>query len=230
MTGVYVGLTSIVTALVFVAGCNAHLSSPTPTVAQQPTITLIHAQTEQTPLRTHTTQTSAVLTADISTPSEVILPCVELPQLVDSHVSEKPLPDEPVEPVDTEPSHLALSPLRFSKVSLSGDPTEEPATENSHFGEIRGLVHSVTGKRLTMLPLVGTSARFPEVGSKGELWVNISSSGDNYALLARVRIVSAVEVGATVELDILNDEETGENIILMRKLENGQDIRLEYIW
>ncbi len=202
-------------------------------VAQQPTRTIIHEQAEQTPLRANTTRTSAVLVSDISMPSKVMLPGVELPLLVHSHVSEKPLPVEPVEPVesaDSEPSNLALSPLRFSKSSLSEDATEEATTESSHFGEIRGLVHSYVGKRLTMLPLVAIKAQFPEVGSKGELWVNISSNGDNYALLARVRIVSSVEVGATLELDILNDEETGENIILMRELKNGQDIRLEYIW
>lgn len=148
--------------------------------------------------------------------------------IVKPSVQKTPLPvsNVPLTSAAIDPRLTNATPQPVSVPS----PVASRGADAANYGEIRGLIRSSLGRQLTIVPLVATTKKLPEVGSEGEIWVNIGAKEDNYARLARARVVSTVGPGKNLVLDLMNEEEVGPNSIVLQKLSPDRSLRFEYRW
>jgi hypothetical protein len=113
------------------------------------------------------------------------------------------------------------------------DESAALAPEIRHNAELRGTVDRQAGNRLTIEPLVVTSATFPVPGNEAHLWVESKEEADElgWRHVARVRVVTTLRFGMPMEVEMVNDKpkRSAENLALAT-LPLGSKVRIQWEW
>lgn len=168
------------------------------------------------------------------------VPLVELPAV--AVVQEQPQPREVVagETLPMLPTSDEVYPDEpvVAEDSLETEPVDTPAevaeaTNVVHYAELRGRIETHTGKRLTIEPLVITSATLPVPGCMGQLWVDAKSEdgASNWRHFAQIRVATALRFGMSMDVEVVDeDTEFRRENPEIRTLVHGSRVRVEWEW
>jgi len=99
--------------------------------------------------------------------------------------------------------------------------------------ELRGRIDHQAGRRLTIEPLVVTSATLPVPGCKANLWVESKKKdgASDWMHVSEVQVVKRMEFGMPMEVDIV-DEDIQHRIARINRgpLSPGSRIRILWEW
>lgn len=126
---------------------------------------------------------------------------------------------------------LSYEPRVYADIAPTSDT--EPPPIVVHVAELRGLVESQAGKRLTIQPLVVTSEKFPVPAGLARLWIAGPEENGvpSWKYWAEVRVATPLLFGASMELDLLDEVVPVDAKPPARPaLEKGASVRVQWEW
>ena len=152
------------------------------------------------------------------TPSSVTSPEAIAESVPDTMTTQDPYEETPInKPVD---------------VPDAGPPSAALVTV-IHYAELRGRVDTHKGKRLTIDPLVITSATLPVPGYTADLWIEATEEDrtSDWRHFAAVKVATSLQFGMPMAVDILDDEMADNSDKPVRPtLPPGSKVRIQWEW
>lgn len=171
-------------------------------------------------------------------------------------------PNQPVavESRMSEPEGAAVIPMDYDEAKPEAKPEQivavsedKPANENPtntaetaptecepvesgevvHYAELRGRVETHAGKRLTIEPLVVTSATLPVPGCLANMFIEMKNDDGqlDWRHFAEVRVASRVHFGMPMELELVESINESPNVQdTLEALAKGSRVRIQWVW
>lgn len=115
-------------------------------------------------------------------------------------------------------------------------PTECQPVESSevvHYAEMRGRIETHTGKRLTIEPLVVTSATLPVPGCMANMFIEMKNDAGqlDWRHFAEVRVASRLHFGMPMEVELVEPIHERQWVqATSETLAKGSRVRIQWVW
>jgi len=115
-------------------------------------------------------------------------------------------------------------------------PTECRPVESGevvHYAELRGRVETHAGKRLTIEPLVVTSATLPVPGCMANMFIEMKNDAGNldWRHFAEVRVASRLHFGMPMEVELVDPIKERQWVqATTETLAPGSRVRIQWVW
>lgn len=139
------------------------------------------------------------------------------PEAIVAAPEDKPSNDNPTNTAETAPTECA--------------PVE--SGEVVHYAELRGRVETHAGKRLTIEPLVVTSATLPVPGCMANMFIEMTNDAGqlDWRHFAEVRVASRLHFGMPMEVEVIESIHESPNVQdASEALAKGSRVRIQWVW
>jgi hypothetical protein len=130
-----------------------------------------------------------------------------------------------VVPVDKPSDEEVLD----SEVEEQEECTPPQSGEVVHYAELRGRIETQAGNRLTIEPLVVTSATLPVPGCLANMWIEAQNAEGNldWRHFAEVKVATTLRFGMPMEVELIEPIKGHEK---PEALPPGSRVRIQWMW
>lgn len=144
-------------------------------------------------------------------------PVEAVPDAIVAVSEDKPSNENPTNTANTAPTECA--------------PVE--SGEVVHYAELRGRVETHAGKRLTIEPLVVTSATLPVPGCLANMFIEMKNDDGqlDWRHFAEVRVASRMQFGMPMEVELVAPIKERQTVqATPEALAPGSRVRIQWVW